>query len=369
MSKPNILPSPVVENPVAAAMAALQSGKDIDTAVYGAPAAGESTNETPESPESPESTDSVESTDSLSSAALSENLTTDAPVATGDLEEIFISDESGRKKITVDWKDREKLKKYITMAAGMRKFQVERDKAVSELAAISPKHKDLTESWEQVESAFSSGGIKGLINLLSGSPEAYDKHLQHEIQKASIRQSATPYELERMDLEDKLSIERKEREKLTRHVEDTLKKSQQNEESASMMSLEALVHPAFDKHRFAGKLGDEVAEARLDKAIWDQALRQLEEYPEGVTITQGLVDKEFRDISNSFRKVINRQVQAKTTAAIANKKVVAQESAAARATSAFSPKASPATEKFKQDIRGGNLVSALTDFMTGKIKL
>jgi len=368
-----VLKDPIVPNPVNAAIEALKSGKNVEAAVY-----GESSNSSAPISADDSSADSVlegaseGSESAVDSPSALDNVTDSAEVtsqAAADIEDVIITDDSGRKKITVDWKDREKLKKYVQMAAGMRKYQVERDKATAELSDIKPKYNDLAQSWQAVEDAFSSGGIRGLINLLAGADDAYERHLQSEFQRLKTREAATPSELERMDLEERLTTERREREKLARQVEENLKRAQEKEEVSSMKALESLVHPAFDKHRFAGKLGDEVIEAQLDQAVWDQALKRLEQYPENFELSPSVVEKEFREVSNAFRKIINKQAEQKTQKVIASKKVAAQEAAAAKAMKGYSPKTAPAAEKFKSDMKSGNLVSALTDFMTGKIKL
>jgi hypothetical protein len=366
-----VLKDSIVSNPVSAALDALKSGRSVEEAVYGekssnAQAASASDSSADEALEGASDGNSETGTNLPSALdSVSDSVEAAAPK---DIEEIIITDDSGRKKVTIDWKDREKLKKYVQMAAGMRKYQVERDKASAELSELRPKYTDLSQSWEAVESAFSSGGVRGLIDLLAG-PGGYDKHLQTELQRVQTRQTATPSELERMDLEERLATERKEREKLTRQVEDNLKKAQEKEEASGMLALESKVHPAFDKHRFAGKLGDAGVEVQLDQAVWDQALKRLEQYPESFELTSAVIEKEFRDVSNAFRKIINKQSEQKVQKVIANKKVAAQEAAAAKVMRGYSPKTSPNAEKFKSDMRSGNLVSALTDFMTGKIKL
>lgn len=133
--------------------------------------------------------------------------------------------------------------------------------------------------------------------------------------------------------------------------------------------MESKVHPSFDRYRFAGKLGDEVVEARLDQAVWDQALKRLEEYPDHVELTPNIIEKEFRDISNSFRKIITKQAEVKAQKVVTNKKIAAQENAATAAMSSMMGNTAQSSEKFKTDIRKGDLTSALRDLMTGRFKL
>lgn len=376
--------NPVVDNPVASALDALKSGKDVETAVYGsssAPKAEAGASLPAEADESGFNVDSFMSGDEApvqqdnsieggvsEESTLDEKVPNSASTPTADIEEIIITDDSGKKKLKVDWSDRERLKKYVQQAAGMRKFQAERDQLTTKLKTIEPEYQDLKKSWGAIEEAFSKGGIKALVNLLANDAQGYDKHLQAEITRIRAREAATPAELERMDLEEKLSLERKERELLQKRVEEDLRRSQEEREVASLKSLEAQVHPAFDKYRFAGKLGDDVVEARLDQAVWDQALKRLEEYPDDVELTPSLIDREFRDVANSFRKIINKQAEVKANKVVTSKKIAAQESAAAVAVNGMMANTAQSAEKFKQDIRKGDLTSALRDMMTGKFK-
>jgi hypothetical protein len=376
--------NPVVDNPVASALDALKSGKDVESAVYGsssAPKAGAGSIDATEVDESGFSVDSFMSGDEAPiqqdnsiEGGVSEESTLDEKVPNsqakpaGDIEEIIITDDSGKKKLKVDWSDREKLKKYVQQAAGMRKFQAERDQLTTKLKTIEPEYQDLKKSWSAVEEAFSKGGIKGLVNLLAGDAQGYEKHIQSEVARIKAREAASPSELERMDLEEKLTLERRERELLQKKVEEDLRRSQEEREVASLKSLESQVHPAFDKYRFAGKLGDEVVEARLDQAVWDQALKRLEQYPDDVELTSTLIDREFREVANSFRKIINKQAEQKANKVVTSKKIAAQENAAAAAMNSMMANTAQSTEKFKQDIRKGDLTSALRDMMTGKFK-
>jgi len=377
--------NPVVDNPVASALDALKSGKDVESAVYGtssAPKVEAGNIGTTEADESGFNVDSFMSGDETpvqqdnsieggvsEQSTLDEKVPNSAAKPVADIEEIIITDDSGKKKLKVDWSDREKLKKYVQQAAGMRKFQAERDQLTTKIKSMEPEYQDLKKSWGAVEEAFTKGGIRGLVNLLANDPQGYERHLSSEISRIRAREAATPDELARMDLEEKLATERKEREILQKRVEEDLKRSQEEREVASLKSLEAQVHPVFDKYRFAGKLGDEVVEARLDQAVWDQALKRLEQYPDDVELSPSLIDREFRDVANSFRKIINKQAEAKTKQIVTSKKIAAQENAAVAAMNGMMANNAQSAEKFKGDIRKGDLTSALRDLMTGKFKL
>jgi len=369
----------VVSNPVNAALDALKSGKDVAESVYGSKNAvnpspetekaftsnefmeGQDTEAAPES----ETGSAVEASNpSLLDEVVSKSQA-DAKVKPA-LEEIIISDENGRKKITVDWNDKEKLKNYVKMAAGMRKFQAERDQVQSKLKEIEPKFKDYQQVIDALEGAFSSDGIKGVVNLLTGDKDGYNKNLQKEYNRLKAREEASPAQLEKLDLEEKLQREANERIRLQKQMEEHLNRAQQANEEADKKSMESQVNPVFEKYRFAGKLGDPVMEHHLDEAIWEQVKKRFSEYPDDKEVTSQDIDKEFRTVSSMYRKIINKQADQKSRQVIEKKKQAAQENVAVKAINGI--RRSSESEAFKNDIKSGNLTGALTSLLTGKFK-
>lgn len=376
----------VVENPVNAALDALKSGQDPELAVYGKsgtinPTPDEVDTETsaesepsfnPEDEGSWLSGESQESSEAESEESEKPEEITDEPSQpqkkqAADIEEIIISDEEGRKKVKVDWSDREKLKKYVQMAAGMRKFQAERDRLQAELKNSQPRLQELESSWKAIEQAYQQEGIRGLVNLLSNRPDGYDQWITQEYQRRKERENASPAQIEKMDLEEKLATERRAREQLAKKVEDDMKRAEAEREQAAQKALEAKLHPAFDKYRFAGKLGDRAVEDQYDRAIWNLAISRLEEIPDTVELTSQLVEKEFRTVAMNFRKMINQQAEKKATAVVNQKKVAAQEKVATSAVNGM--RNSGAADAFKSDIKKGDFTSALRSVLTGKVRL
>jgi hypothetical protein len=279
-------------------------------------------------------------------------------------EKMFIRAPDGSKKeIEVDWNDKEKLKKYIHAAAGMRQFQVERDRARQELKQLSDKSKEVEGKWNTVKDIYEKEGVRGLINLLTQQANGYDLFLQQEMAKIQRRAEATPEELRQIELEERFEQEKQAREKLQQEMERRLQESQQKDVEASQKSLQAQLVPVFEKVRFKGQLGDAAAEQELDSAIWEKTLRRLADYDED-QITQATIDKEFRTVASNFRKVINKQVEAKTEKVIQQKKNNAAVSAAAVASRGYS--SGTKNEEMMKNIRSGNITDALKNFLGGR---
>lgn len=368
----NVLPSPKVDNPVSAAIEALKSGTDVHSAVYGDGSSSSSSAE--ELPAGDAQSEEVEGQD-----AQPEGDATPAEGAEGeggeeqaegqsDVEEVMVTTPDGKKvPVKIDFSNREQLKKYVHAAAGMRRFQAERDKVKQEAQALQGQLKELQSSWEAVKSAYQSQGVKGLVNLLANDQAGYDKYLANEFSRLKAREEASPAELERMELAEQLETERRERGRLQKEIEERLKQATEESERARVLKTEAIITPAFDKVRFAGKLGDPTVEHQLDSAVWQQALSRLGEYGDDVAMTPELVEKEFRAVASTFRKVINQQTEQKVKQVVQAKKAQAQTAAAAAASKGF--KSNADTEKFRQDIKSGNLTDALKSFLGGKVKL
>lgn len=353
-----------VPNPVAAAMEALKSGQDVEAAVYGGSASTSADAAEPAEDQQPPESEGTEE----------QSPTTDEPVV-AEVEEIEIADADGRKKVKVDWTDREKLKKYVQTAhaahKGMRKFQTERDQALTRLKEVEPQYQELAASWKAVEEAFQKDGVRGLVNLLAGNEGAYDQHIEQQYSRRSARAEAERMgdraAIDKLDLEERLAKEASERARLAKQVEEHLQKANQEREQASYKALEARIYPAFERHRFAGKLGDSTAEHQLDSAVWQQAVQRLEQYPEGTELTPELVDKEFRAVAATFQKIVTKQAERKADATLKQKKAAAAETAATVATKGM--RQSDSKETFKNSIRSGKIADAFAQFMTGKIKL
>jgi hypothetical protein len=376
---------PEVTNPFQTALDALKNGQDIETAVYGS-SQGESSDGVGNTPTDRPATEfdteafmagsdgEVEVKDDDSEQDGEEGTTQSKAEAqkaqpTPDVEEVVFTDETGKKKVKVDWNDRTKLKKYIEMAAGMRKFQADRDREVQWRKQVEPEYTDLKASWSAVTNAVQEDGIRGLVNLLYKDPSAYDKFIAAETEKTEAKRNASPSEKLRIDLEEKLANETRQRERLAKQVQDNLTTAEKAKADAAENSLKSQITPAFERYRFAGKLGDPNVEQVYDQAVWSQAMDQLIALPKEVELTREIIDRTFQSVSNTFRKAVKEQAQQQAKKVVDSKKRAAQETVAASAMSGYKQQSSAAHDEFRGDIRSGNLSGALQSLFSGKFKL
>lgn len=366
-------------NPVQSALQALVNGTDVEQAVYGTPSstgAAEKPVETSEesaqdASEEAASESSSEQPEASSEETPSEESSEEMAAKKEDIEEIIFSDEEGRKKLKVDWNNREQIKKYISMAAGMRKFQAKADKAEKSLKSIEPEYKELKTVWSKVEEAFSTDGYRGLVNLMSGDPKGYDKLIANEYNRMKTRQElqeTNPEGLKALELQEQLEAERKQKLSLEKKFQEQMEKLSQKDEEVSKKELQALMTPAFSKYRMSGKLGNSEAEAKIDKAIWRDAMETLQEIPDDVELTVDMVNKAFANASSTFRTLIKQEAEKKTKQVLQQKKTVAQEKVAKKVINSTAPK-STAREEFTKDIKKGDFAGALKSMLLGKVKL
>lgn len=284
--------------------------------------------------------------------------------------EVQITDQKGRRKLKVDLNDREKVAKYVQMAALARKMQAERDQLKSSQGQLPEDVKNKVSSLDKLEEAWSGGGRQGIINvinLLGKEQGGYDKFIAAEYDRLKSKEGASPAELERIELQEKLEAESREREKLLRQMQEREERTNKQAEEADRQQLRATITPAFEKYRFEGKLGDAEAEASLDDAIWFKALTHLEELPDEVEITDRLVDKVFKEVSSKYRTIFKSQTTKKVKKAVANQKKAAGEKAAIKAMKGI--KSTKKQDEFRDQMKTGDWGSALASVLTGKIKL
>ena len=315
-----------------------------------------------------------ESSEELSADSDSEDSQEDSKEATaekesGDIEELVVTGDKGRRKVKVDFSDRDKLKKHVQLAYGARKWQKERDDARSQLSSVREEFDSLKSDWEKLEAAYESKGVAGLVNLLEGRDGAYEEFRKQELEREQRFQSMSDDERAAYDRDQELEKERQRSQQLQDEYDRKLKEIQEQQDVASMRALESKIHPSFDRYRFKGKLGDSIAETEFDEMLWNRALSSLEKIgDENVELTQGMIDKEFRRIANTIKKHLNSQVDKTLKKTISKKKQDAAKKV--KATVSKSMKSSQEVESFRNSMKSGNFVDGLTSFFKagGKLK-
>jgi hypothetical protein len=277
-----------------------------------------------------------------------------------DIAEIKITDDKGQRKVKVDFSDKDKLTKYVQLAYGARKWQKERDEVKKQLD-------EKVQMWDKFEAAWKQG-YKGLINTLEGSEGAFDKLVTAEIERRQALEDMSPVERRNMEIEEKIRQQELATEKKAKDLDKKLEEIKAKESEAETKELQSKLNPSFERYRFAGKLGNEVAEHEFDSMLWERTLARLEKLPDSVNITQAMIDKEFRTVASLMSGHLKGQADKEVKKSIETKKTVAANKVQAAAKRGVTPKTG--IDEVRESLRAGNMTDALTKFFKsgGKMK-
>lgn len=292
------------------------------------------------------------------------------PEAQGEVEYLDLTDETGRKRIKIDWANKDAIKKAISMAAGARKWQNERDQLRKNLEEREAQYKDVQTAWDAVEQAYTSQGLEGLVDLLANKQGAYTEWLQKQVDKELAKRDATPDELEKIQLRERLDRIERERSIESKRLKEREEAIAKERAAAEEAALQSVVNPSFDRVRFAGTLGNEQLEDRLDRTVWSEAidiLSNIEEQQGKQAITPAMTRRVFEEVASSLRQGMN--IKAKEEAAVAaeaRKANVATKVAAKAQTVQGSRQTDK--ESFNKHIADNNWAAALSSMLTGRVK-
>lgn len=302
-------------------------------------------------------TSRTEVEDAPESESGSEDPDSEEEPSDSDVETLTVTTHKGKQKLKVDFSDKDKLKKYISMAAGARKWQAERDASEAKLSKQTAEYSELKETFGKLDDAWSERGVEGVIDLLEGREGAHKDYIAKKAQDREQRMLASPEELEVLEMKDRLEAETRARKKLEKSLEENLSSATAQREEAEQAELMSQLTPAFEKYRFHGKLGDAAVEHDLDETIWERTKQKLSEYPEDFQLTKAVIEKEFRDTSMTYRKMFKRQASKGADDIVRQKKTEAKTNVQVKAKKGY--KKNNKQAKFDQAIGSGDLVNAL----------
>lgn len=350
----------VVDNPMAAIRDAYMNDSDPMAAVYG----GDSS--AAEEPEQ-ETVQEEEVAEQDTDAGTTEPSQAQATSTPSDIETVYVKDEKGQKqKLDISYADKQKIKEAYLKAAGMHKFRQERDSERKSKAEIQKKLEDLTADFGKLDRVFKDKGAKGLFELLGGQG-SWEKAVENEIKQREHFAQLSPEERMQHHMQEKEKVFQSEKSELEKKYQTMLEKIEQQNTQATVRSLESKLSPAFEKHRFKGKLGDDAAEGEIDDAIWTKVTKRLSEYPEEVELTQGIIEKEFRSVSSIYKNLLEKQTDSRVKLAVDKKK---QDAASRVQVVTKKGMASQGMESgVAEDIKNSNWSSLMQRVMLGKAKL
>lgn len=278
----------------------------------------------------------------------------EAKSGTSTKEFVAVTDDKGqRRKIEIDYSDRAAIKKAHLEAAGMRKFQAERDQVKQRFQEMETKSKELENNWNALDGAYQNGGIEGLVDLLEGRRGAYKERVSKEVERVKFLERASPEEIEQLSAREMADKIRKDNERLHKDNEKFKKEITDHREATELKEVQSRVYPTFDKYNFTGKLGDEQGEQMFNEMLWTTSVNRLKQYEDkGLELSPELIDREFREVQGLIRKRISVATEKKVTNVIAQKKQEATENVQAKIKSGYSK--SSDEEKLSALVKSGN---------------
>lgn len=270
-------------------------------------------------------------------------------------EVILVTDDKGRRKVEVDFNNKDEVKKYVQMAFGARKWQAERDQAIQSRKQLETQLAEKDKITATLEATWAERGHEGLVDLLAGKQGAFQDLVNKEIQKREFLKNASPEEIESFRAREAAEAHKREVEKMRKENEDFRKQIAAEKEEADLRAMESRVHPAFDKYRYAGKLGDEHDEQLFDTMLWNTTIDRLTEYEnQGQAITPEMIQNEFREVSARLNKRIGVQAEKTVAKVMEQKKREATENVQAKVMSGYKAP-SGAAQEAQGMLRDGNL--------------
>lgn len=280
-------------------------------------------------------------------------------------EELLVTLENGRRaKITADYQDRAKIKKAYEMAAGMRKFQAERDQERTSAKELQAQYGEIKEVWDKLEDAYQSGGVEGLIDLLEGRQGAHKDYIAKQVERELYKESLNPAERAQLEYHERLEANRRAEESRDRIRKQELERMEARLAEADEKETRALITPSFERYRFKGKLGDPVAEHHFDQAVWMQALTNLEQFDES-DLTPETIDREFAKVSSAFARAAKQQATKATKEAVDTKKREAKEQAATAAMKGMNTSGTKEQDLTKR-LWSGDTVGVLKELLSAR---
>lgn len=290
------------------------------------------------------------------------------PKTKGDVEKIKVAGQ----EIEIDFSDRDAIKRAYAGAAGMRKFQAERDTARTELTKLKEAQAPLTEDanvGKQLSEAWDKEGIAGLVRVLTKGQQTYDQ--VHEAEAAHRARLAKMSPDQRAAHEAKQEAERvaAEAKRKEAEYEAKLKKFDERAENAERTELSTSMNTQLKKHSFAGKLGDPAAEATFDRMLFRDAREELvaalKDYGDDQVVPQELIEKVWADTAKTIRRAISKQVREETNDTLKTKKVEAKSQAQAQMQRGASKK-STSEQALRDSMRKGDVKGGIMNFLKSR---
>lgn len=247
----------------------------------------------------------------------------------------FTDPETGkRKKVKIDFTNRAHIEQTYARAAGLvPKYQRERDLAKKELSSYLEETTPKLEVLNDLQSAWSEDGIRGVIDLLAGDESQAEEFIDSLLEERDWLKKASPTEKELWEAKQLAKKAEKEKQELLERQQKREQEAEEKAQKAEEAEIRSQLNSSFDKWRFAGRMKDADAAKRFDKIIWREAMEALDgiESEQGRRPTKAETDKVFKESAEFVRKYIRQEAEQTAAKTEKKRKTTAQKKVAAKA--------------------------------------
>jgi len=301
--------------------------------------------------------DAADAEDVVAGSETSAQVIKKAAPTEGAADTMWVTDHTGkRRQITIDYSNKEAIKKAFARAAGMDKFKTERDLERKQRAELQKKFEELNGNFGELDRVFQEQGARGLVERLGGAG-SWEKMVEAELKQREHIAALSPEEKYQLQLQQREKQHQLEKSSIESRHKKMLEELEAQKTKAAEVELQSRLTPSFEKHRVRGRLGDEAAEDAIDEAIWAKTMSRLAQYPEDTQLSAQLIDKEFRTVAGIYKKVLDKQAQDKARNVVEEKK--ADAAAKAQLTVRRGVAEQSVDKQLSQAVKSGNFTDLL----------
>jgi len=266
-----------------------------------------------------------------------------------DSEYIFVSDDTGRKKLKVDYSDREGIKTAYKLAAGYTKMKSARDRMLVEGRETGKEMENLRGFQKTLNETYTQDGIAGIYNKVrTEDMPSWEDLIVQEAVRIQQYKAASPEAQRAMDDSKELQKLKVAQQEWVKQQESLKTQAEEAREAAELEKFEAMIVPGFEKHRFT-EIADAGKAERMDARLWREAKEEFKRLEDaGEVVTQAVAVKVFKDIADDIRSLIQGQATQQATDVVEKKKKAAQTKVAGATERAR--KDTTKEESFQKDI-------------------
>lgn len=230
----------------------------------------------------------------------------------------------------------EEAQKALSLAKGARKAFSDRARLKKRLQEIEKTARELEtykKTWDDLEAIRDNPAL--LYETITGQP--FSTFIEQEMERRRVYNEASPAERHAMDREDEALKLRRELEKERRERESVTKRIEQREYETEKTQLSQQMQREFLKHELPPTDNPQIA-TKLRKMLWRDAISDIKEYiADGYKLNDAMIRKAFKDSAAAITAFYSSEVEKGVVKQTELKKAAAREKAQVASTKNYKP--------------------------------